>query len=191
MKKCSLAIFASGNGSNAENLFRYFNNHSQIEVRMLVTNKSDAPVLEKAQQASIPTHVIKNEQIESGTAVLDLLHANHIDWIILAGFLRKIPANITQHFSDRIINIHPSLLPKFGGKGMYGMHVHRAVSEAGETESGITIHLVNEDFDKGRILAQFSTPITSHEAPESIASKIHELEHAHFPYIVEQTIQQH
>jgi phosphoribosylglycinamide formyltransferase-1 len=188
MKKCSVAVFASGNGSNAENLFHYFSDHEAIEVKLLICNKHNAPVVNKANERGIPVEIITNEEIEQGSPALAILKQYGIDWIILAGFLRKVPAVVIQHFSDKIINIHPSLLPKFGGKGMYGMHVHKAVSESGELESGITIHLVNEEFDKGKILAQFSVPLTANESPEKIAAKIHELEQNHFPYIVEQTI---
>ena len=188
MKKCSVAVFASGNGSNAENLFHYFSENGSIEVKLLVCNKSDAPVVLKATNFNIPVVIFSNEQIEQGGALLAELRKQEIEWIVLAGFLRKVPELVIQHFSNHIINIHPSLLPKFGGKGMYGMHVHRAVSEAGEKVSGITIHLVNEEFDKGKILAQFQVELDAHEAPESIASKIHALEQEHFPNIVEQTI---
>ena len=188
MKKCSVAVFASGNGSNAENLFHYFSKSKYINVTLLVCNKSDAPVVLKAKNLNIPVVLLSNEQIEQGDALLVELKKHDIEWIVLAGFLRKVPELVIQHFSNRIINIHPSLLPKFGGKGMYGMHVHRAISEAGEKVSGITIHLVNEEFDKGRILAQFQVELDAHEAPESIASKIHALEQEHFPNIVERTI---
>ena len=188
MKKCSVAVFASGNGSNAENLFHYFSENGSIEVKLLVCNKSDAPVVLKATNFNIPVVIFSNEQIEQCDALLAELRKQEIEWIVLAGFLRKVPELVIQHFSNHIINIHPSLLPKFGGKGMYGMHVHRAVSEAGEKVSGITIHLVNEEFDKGKILAQFQVELDAHEAPESIASKIHALEQEHFPNIVEQTI---
>lgn len=188
MKKCSVAVFASGNGSNAENLFQYFQNNEIIEVKLLVCNKSDAPVVLKAEMYNIPVVLFSNEQIEQGQSVLDELQRNDIEWIVLAGFLRKIPGVVIQNYANRIINVHPSLLPKFGGKGMYGMYVHRAVSEAGEKVSGITIHLVNEEFDKGKILAQFQVNLLSHEAPEAIAAKIHTLEQEHFPNIVEQTI---
>jgi phosphoribosylglycinamide formyltransferase-1 len=188
MKKCSVAVFASGNGSNAENLFHYFSENESIEVTLLVCNKSDAPVILKAKNFNIPVVLLSNEQIEQGDELLAELQKHAVEWIVLAGFLRKVPDLVIQRFSNRIINIHPSLLPKFGGKGMYGMHVHRAVSEAGDNVSGVTIHLVNEEFDKGRILAQFKVDLQAHEAPESIASKIHSLEHEHFPIIVEQTI---
>ena len=188
MKRIKIAIFASGNGSNALNLIEYFRDHAQIEVAVVVSNNPNAPVLEKVKPFAVETLLFSNEQFETGVELVDALKKQEIEWIILAGFLRKIPQLILNNFPNRIINVHPSLLPKFGGKGMYGMHVHRAVVEAKEPVSGITIHLVNENFDEGKILAQFSTPLGLDKTAESVATKIHVLEQKHFPYIVEQTI---
>ncbi len=188
MNKKSIALFASGNGSNAENLIRFFQNHPQIEVKMLVCNKADAPVVEKARALGVEVLVFTNEEFESGLTVLQELDYRAIDWIVLAGFLRKIPLNIIHGYQNRMINIHPSLLPKYGGKGMYGKFVHEAVVSAKEPKSGISIHLVNEEFDQGEILAQFETAVTPEDTWESLAAKIHALEHKHFPIIVEQTV---
>lgn len=189
MKTKSIAVFASGSGSNAENLIRFFKNHPTIRVELILTNKEDAPVVSKAKNLGVEVLCFSNEAFENGLTVLQELDYRAIDWIVLAGFLRKIPLNIIHGYPNRIINIHPSLLPKYGGKGMYGMHVHQAVIRAQESTSGITIHLVNEEFDKGEQLAQFETSIDSSDTPESLAVKIHELEQKHFPTIVEQTIQ--
>lgn len=188
MKKQSIAIFASGTGSNALNLISFFSEHPSIEVAVLLCNKSNAPIVENAKQNGIEVLVYDNEAFESGLTVLQDLDYRGVDWIILAGFLRKIPVNIIRGYEDKIINIHPSLLPKYGGKGMYGMFVHEAVIAANESVSGITIHLVNEEFDKGRVLAQFSTDILATDTPSVLAQKIQLLEHAHFPIIVEQTV---
>ena len=189
MKTKSIAVFASGSGSNAENLIRFFKNHPSIRVELVLTNKEDAPVVSKAKNLGVEVLCFSNEAFENGLTVLQELDYRAIDWIVLAGFLRKIPLNIIHGYPNRIINIHPSLLPKYGGKGMYGMHVHQAVIRAQESTSGITIHLVNEEFDKGEQLAQFETSIDSSDTPESLAVKIHALEQKHFPTIVEQTIQ--
>jgi phosphoribosylglycinamide formyltransferase 1 len=188
MNKKSIALFASGNGSNAVNLIYFFQNHSQIEVKSLVCNKADAPIVEKAKALGVEVLIFTNEEFESGLTVLQELDYRAIDWIVLAGFLRKIPVNIIRGYQDRIINIHPSLLPKYGGKGMYGKFVHQAVIEAKEEKSGISIHLVNEEFDKGALLAQFETEISSNDTSDSLAEKIQLLEHKHFPIIVEQTL---
>jgi phosphoribosylglycinamide formyltransferase-1 len=188
MNKKSIALFASGNGTNAVNLIYFFQNHSQIEVKTLVCNKSDAPIVEKAKALGVEVLIFTNEEFESGLTVLQELDYRAIDWIILAGFLRKIPINIIRGYQNRIINIHPSLLPKYGGKGMYGKFVHEAVIQAKELKSGISIHLVNEEFDKGELLAQFETEITLNDTFDSLAEKIQLLEHKHFPIIVERTL---
>ncbi len=191
MKSTRIAIFASGNGTNAVNLIRYFNEKPTIEVGVLLVNKENAPVVAKAKELGIETLYFDNESFENGLTVLQELDYRAISWIVLAGFLRKLPINLINGFPNRIINIHPSLLPKFGGKGMYGMHVHRAVVDAGETKSGISIHFVNEHFDKGEVIAQFDTEISKEDTPEQVAEKIQQLEAKHFPYIVEQTILKH
>jgi phosphoribosylglycinamide formyltransferase-1 len=188
MNKKSIALFASGNGSNAVNLIHFFQNHPKIEVKTLLCNKENAPIVEKAKALGVEVLVFSNEEFESGLTVLQELDYREIEWIVLAGFLRKIPLNIIRGFQNHIINIHPSLLPKFGGQGMYGMYVHHAVIEAKEVKSGVSIHLVNEEFDQGKLLAQFETVIEEIDTSEMLAEKIQVLEHKHFPIIVEQTI---
>jgi phosphoribosylglycinamide formyltransferase 1 len=184
----SIAVFASGTGSNAIRLIEHFAGSSSISVALLVCNKPDAPVVEKVRALGIEVLVMDNASFESGLTLLQELHYRHIDWIVLAGFLRKIPVNIIRGFQDHIVNIHPALLPKFGGKGMYGMYVHKAVVDACEQETGISIHLVNEEFDKGRLLAQFKVAVTANDTPESVAAKVQELEHRHFAGVVETLI---
>lgn len=188
MKKHVVAIFASGNGSNAVNLIRHFHDHPHIRIALVLSNKQDAPVIEKANDLGVETLIFDNAAFENGLTVLQELDYRGVEWIILAGFLRKIPLNLIHGYPNRILNIHPSLLPKFGGKGMYGMHVHRAVVAAHEPETGISIHFVNANFDEGELIAQFSTEVTPDDTPETVADKIHALETTHFPYIVEQTI---
>lgn len=188
MKKQHIAVFASGTGTNAVRLIEHFQNSSLAEVCVLVCNKPDAPVVEKAGSLGVEVLVVDNETCENGLTLLQELDYREVEWIVLAGFLRKIPVNVIHRYPERIINVHPSLLPKFGGKGMYGMHVHRAVVEAGEKESGITIHLVNEEFDKGRILAQYSVALSTDDNAEAVALKVQQLEHQYFAYIVDQTI---
>ena len=178
-------VFASGSGSNAEKLFAHFAGHPSVRITGLLCNNAQAGVLEKAQAAGVPVHFLGNAGLAEPGKLLALLREHGTDYIILAGFLRKIPDEVTHAFADKIINIHPALLPKFGGKGMYGMHVHRAVKEAGETETGISIHLVNERYDEGRILFQATVPVTADDTPESIAQKVQQLEHEHFAAVCE------
>lgn len=188
MNKQSIAIFASGTGTNAENLIRFFNDNSVAAVDLLVCNKADAPVVEKAKDLDVEVFIADNNACAEGNALLERLKAEGITWIILAGFLRKVPLTIINAYRDRIINIHPALLPKFGGQGMYGRFVHEAVIAAKETESGITIHLVDEEFDKGEVLAQFSVTVTEDDTPETVAQKVRELEHRHFAVEAERII---
>jgi len=187
MKK-RLAIFASGNGSNANVLMKYFSIHSQIEVALIITNNSSAGVLDYAKNHHIENAVFTNEQFASGDNIIKFLNTKKIDYIILSGFLRKIPNNLIEQFSGKIINIHPALLPKFGGKGMYGKHVHEAVYQTGETESGITIHIVDNEFDHGEHIAQFSCPIYKEDTPDDIAKKVQSLEHLYFAPTIEKFI---
>lgn len=178
-----LAILASGSGSNAEKIMEYFQHSDQVEVALVASNKADAFVLDRAKKFGVPTFVFSRKEMDAGILEQKLVEEG-IDWVILAGFLLKIPDGLTRTFSDRMVNIHPALLPKYGGKGMYGMHVHEAVKAAGDTETGITIHLVNEHYDEGKIVFQASTPVTAEDSPESIAEKVHVLEHAHFPRVI-------
>jgi len=173
-------VFASGSGSNAEKLFAHFSGHQQIAVTGLFCNNPAAGVVQKAQAAHVPVFLMDNATLEHPDELLHLLRSQEVDYIILAGFLRKIPDGVVHTYADRIINIHPALLPHFGGKGMYGMRVHRAIKESGVAETGITVHLVNEHYDEGRILFQASVSVTPHDSPEDIAHKVQELEHRHF-----------
>lgn len=191
MNSSAIALFASGNGSNALNLISYFKENDSINVRVLVCNKADAPIVQKAKDLGIEVLLFDNESFENGLTVLQELDYREIEWIVLAGFLRKIPINMIRKFPNNIINIHPSLLPKYGGKGMYGNYVHAAVLENKEKESGITVHLVNEEFDSGEILAQFQVAVDENDTIDTLAKKIHILEHENFPKVVEQTIQKH
>ncbi|MFY0605761.1 MAG: phosphoribosylglycinamide formyltransferase [Cyclobacteriaceae bacterium] len=186
----NIVILASGSGSNAEELIKHFSNSGNIRVSGVLSNKSDAFVLERAKKFQIANESFDRSSFNSET-FLEILEKYHADYIVLAGFLWKMPEAIISRFADRIVNIHPSLLPNYGGKGMYGAHVHKAVIANKEKLSGITIHLVNEEYDKGRILFQASCEISTNETPESLAAKIHKLEHAHFPKVVEDYIKEH
>ena len=188
MNKVRIAIFASGTGTNAINLIRYFKEHEQIEVGFVLSNKSDAPVLTSANDLGVHVLNFSNQEVADGDFLTEICRENKIDWIVLAGYLRLIPASLIQAFEGRIINLHPALLPKYGGKGMHGSHVHKAVIENKETTSGITIHFVNEEFDKGEIIAQFSCPVAPSDSAEDVAAKIHRLEQDHLPVVIENTI---
>lgn len=184
----SIAIFASGSGTNAENLMRVFHSGDAIRVKKIYTNHAEAGVIQRAEKFQVPCGVYTNEQFKDGTAIIADLKSLGIQYIILAGFLRLITPPFLQAFPHRIINIHPSLLPKYGGKGMYGMKVHDAVVRAGEIQSGITIHLVDEHYDRGKILGQFTCEVVASDTPESLAERIHELEYQHFPGVVSQFV---
>ena len=185
-----IAIFASGAGSNAEKIIGYLKNHPVIRVALIVCNKPGAGVLDIAAANGIPTLLIEKEAFFKGDAYLPALKAHGIGFIVLAGFLWKIPSAIIAAYPGKIINIHPALLPKFGGRGMYGMRVHEAVIAAGEKESGITIHYVNEHFDEGEPIFQAKCAIDDNETPDSLATKIHRLEHAHFPEVIKKLIEE-
>ncbi|HEV8512587.1 MAG TPA: phosphoribosylglycinamide formyltransferase [Cyclobacteriaceae bacterium] len=187
-KKIRLAIFASGSGTNAEAIMSYFQHHPQIEVGILLSNNPNAFALERSRKFDVPTRVFDKQQFRESDQVLNWLKEFEITHIVLAGFLWLLPENLIRSFSDKIINIHPSLLPKFGGKGMYGMKVHEAVKAAGESESGITIHLVNAQYDEGRILLQVSCKISSEDSPKEIAAKVYELEYANYPKTIEKWV---
>ena len=183
-----IAIFASGAGSNAEKIIDYFRSHSTIRVALVVSNKTDAGVLSIAAKAGISTLIIEKEEFFRGSGYLPDLNRHQIGFIVLAGFLWKMPLALIEAFPSAIINIHPALLPAYGGKGMFGMNVHNAVIDAGEPESGITIHFVDEHYDNGDVIFQKQVPVSAGETPESLAQKIHVLEHAHFPTVIEQVI---
>ena len=187
MKK-NIAIFASGSGTNAENIIRYFQENDLIRVALVLSNRSDAYVLERAHRLQVPSEVFLKEDWVSGEQILALLHEYHIDFIVLAGFLVRVPERLLHAYPDKIINIHPALLPKYGGKGMYGDRVHEAVVAAGEKESGITIHYINEHYDEGNTIFQATCPVLSTDSPDDIAKKVHALEYEHFPQIIEQVL---
>lgn len=182
-----IAILASGSGTNAENLINYFKNSDTISVNLVLSNKKDAKVLERATRLKIPNKSFDRNDFVETDEVLNLLKEN-ADYVILAGFLWKIPAKIIDAFPNKVINIHPALLPKYGGKGMYGMHVHDAVVENKEKETGITIHYVNENYDEGAIIFQKSFEVLESDAAEDVAQKIHQLEYEYFPKVVEKVI---
>jgi phosphoribosylglycinamide formyltransferase-1 len=185
MKK--IALFASGSGSNAENIIRYFADKEFVTFPLILSNKKDAYVHERAKRLQVPSYTFKKESFENGE-VLHCLQQNGIDFIVLAGFLLQVPKNILQAYPNQILNIHPALLPKYGGKGMYGSHVHEAVAAAGEKESGITIHYVNENYDEGRIVFQAKCEVLPTDTPDEIATKVHALEYAYFPKVIEQLL---
>jgi len=185
MRMKKIALLASGSGSNVENIVRYFAEKKEWEFPLIVSNKADAYVHERAKRLKIPSFTISKAGFEQGEA-LQLLQQSDIDFIVLAGFLLKIPANLLQAYPDKIINIHPALLPKYGGKGMYGMRVHEAVVAHRETETGITIHYVNENYDEGRIIFQARCEVLPADTPEKVADKVHALEYRHFPKVIEQ-----
>ncbi len=185
-----IAIFASGQGSNAAKIIEHFNHHAFIKISLIVTNNPKAKIIELAQQSGIPFHLTNKEEFFSEPSIVSLLQYHQINFIVLAGFLLKIPASLIQAYSNQIINIHPALLPKFGGKGMYGIHVHEAVIKAGEKESGITIHYVNEEVDKGNIIFQEKCNVEVGETAESLSQKVRELEHMHYSNIIEQCMAQ-
>ncbi|MBK6643863.1 MAG: phosphoribosylglycinamide formyltransferase [Bacteroidia bacterium] len=185
MKK--LAILASGSGSNAENLVNYFSNHPLARVELVISDRKNAFVHERMARLGIPSYYMNKEEFENGS-VLTFLQEKEIDLVILAGFLKLVPQDLIRSFHNRIINIHPALLPSFGGKGMYGMHVHEAVVAGGATKTGITIHYVNENFDEGEIIAQYETELLKTDTPQDVAAKIHELEMKWFPVVVAQLL---
>ena len=188
MKKTKLAIFASGSGSNAMNLIQYFKSHSTIEVELILSNNKNAPIIAKAEAENVKTFCLTNAEVSDGTILNEFCQKNNIDWIILAGYLRLIPADFITHFDNKIINLHPSLLPKYGGKGMFGSHVHEAVIANKETNTGISIHYVNHDFDKGAIIAQFHCAVDANDTVDNVAAKIHQLEQSYLPVVIEKTI---
>jgi phosphoribosylglycinamide formyltransferase 1 len=185
MKSKKIAVFASGKGSNAINIIEYFKSNKNIAVDCIICNKLDAPIVLEAQKRGISVIVCSNEEVEKSSYLKAICQKRKIDGIILAGFLRKIPEDLISTYTDKIINIHPSLLPKYGGQGMYGTKVHKAVIENKEKKSGITIHLVNQEYDKGRIIEQFEVKLQENETVESLQIKINNLELKHFPKVIE------
>ncbi|MFF5379824.1 phosphoribosylglycinamide formyltransferase [Pedobacter suwonensis] len=187
MKK-RIAIFASGSGSNAQKLMEHFKRSNEIEISLVLTNNADAYVLQRADNFEIPTHIFDRNEFYQTDEVVDLLKNLEIDFIVLAGFLWLIPKNLIHAYPGRIVNIHPAILPKFGGKGMYGDYVHQAVMAAGETEGGITIHYVNENYDEGEYIHQARYRIDKNDSLEMIKFKGQQLEHLHYPRVVESIV---
>ncbi len=185
LSQIHLAILASGSGTNAANLARHFRHHPQIAVSLIVSDNRDAYVLQRAKDAGIPGAVIPPAEWKKQEKVLALFRRHRINAIVLAGYLKLIPAYLIEMFPERILNIHPALLPAFGGRGMYGMRVHQAVVDAGVEKTGITIHLVNEKYDEGRILFQKALDVNPGETAESLSSKVQALEHRYYPTVVE------
>lgn len=184
-----VAIFVSGTGTNCENIIRYFAGSEVVNIALVVSNKSDAPALEKARRLGVPTEVVSKSQLSDSSFMLPLLRERDIHFIVLAGFLLMIPDYLIAAYPRRIINLHPSLLPKFGGKGMYGHHVHEAVKAAGETETGMTVHYVTGECDDGEIIAQYKTAISPEDTPEDIAAKENLLEMRYYPLVIKQVLQ--
>ncbi len=188
MKK--IAIFASGSGSNAESICNYFAGNREVEISLFLTNNPDAGIIKRGINLQIPTLVFDRNTFRKTDKIVELIQNQYIDLVVLAGFLWLIPQNLIKAFPDKIVNIHPALLPKYGGKGMWGHHVHEAVVANKEAESGMTIHLVNENYDEGKILFQASCPVSSDDTPEEVAAKVLKLEHEHFPKIIEKLLNQ-
>ena len=179
-----VAIFASGSGSNAENIIRFFSGEKNVIFPFILSNKSDAFVKNRAEKLNIPFIFFTKEQWINGE-ILNLLKNEGIDLIVLAGFLLKVPSELIEAYPKKIVNIHPSLLPKYGGKGMFGHHVHEAVLAAGDAESGITIHYIDEHYDEGAVILQVKCPVLPDDTPDTLASRVHQLEYEHFPVVIE------
>ena len=186
--KHRIAIFASGAGSNAKKIIEYFRLSNKITVALIVCNKPDAGVLKIAEEHQIPAILIEKKKFFEGNHYIDELKNAGITFIVLAGFLWKLPAALIKAYQNKIINIHPALLPGYGGKGMYGRYVHEAVINAAEKESGITIHYVDEHYDNGDIILQVKCPVLENDTPETLAHRIHALEHANYPVVIEELV---
>jgi phosphoribosylglycinamide formyltransferase-1 len=188
MEKKNIAIFVSGSGSNCENIIKYFSGDERVNIALVLSNRADAYALKRAEKYNIPTCVMGKADFNNEEKIMPLLAQYDIDFIVLAGFLLMIPDFLVQAYEHRMINLHPALLPKYGGKGMYGHHVHEAVKAAGETETGMTVHWVSNVCDGGEIIAQFRTAISPEDTPDDIAEKEHILEMEHFPKVIEQIL---
>ncbi|MBU2948394.1 phosphoribosylglycinamide formyltransferase [Zobellia uliginosa] len=185
----NIVLFASGSGSNVENIVHYFQENSEVNICAVLTNKTQAKVLDRCNKLKINGLYFNRNAFYESDCVLEILKTFKPDLIVLAGFLWKIPENLIANFPDKIVNIHPALLPKFGGKGMYGKYVHEAVKANNETETGITIHYVNENYDEGAVIRQVKTSVSLDDTPDSIAKKIHELEYEYFPKVIAQLLE--
>jgi phosphoribosylglycinamide formyltransferase-1 len=188
MKKINIAIFVSGGGTNCENLIKYFSGSERVNCALVVSNKADAYALVRAERLGVPTAVATKPELNDETVMMPLMERNGIDFVVLAGFLPLVPNFLIEAFPRRIINIHPALLPKYGGKGMWGHHVHEAVKAAGETETGMTVHYVTPVCDSGEIIAQYKTALSPTDTADDIAEKEHQLEMAYYPKVVEQVL---
>jgi len=186
--KTGVTLFASGSGTNAENCMRYFQEHPHIDINLIVTNNPNAGVLEKAKKYDVPSMVFIKKDWENDTMILTSLEQHHTAFIVLAGFLMLLPADIVRAYSGRIINIHPALLPRFGGKGMFGRHIHDALIAAGDTETGITIHEVDEVYDRGKIIFQKKIPVETNDTAQTIEKKVRQLEYYYLPRVIESLI---
>lgn len=184
----NIAIFVSGSGTNCENIIRHFQENGHANVALVISNRRDAYALVRAERLDVSTKVISKSQLADENVVIPLLNEYHIDYIVLAGFLLMIPEYLIQAYPRRMVNLHPALLPKFGGRGMWGHHVHEAVKAAGETVTGMTVHYVSEVCDGGEIIAQYSTPLSPDDTPEDIAEKEHILEMRYFPEVIDKLI---
>ena len=183
-----IAILASGSGSNAENIANYFKGSDYAGVSFIIANNPDAYVIERAKRLGIEYAVVTKAQFMEADSIINMLKERDIDFVVLAGFLLLVPAKLIQAYPGRIVNIHPALLPKHGGKGMYGDRVHKAVVESGDTESGITIHLIDEQYDKGTTFFQAKCPVLPTDTPDDVATKVHALEYEHFPHVIEEIL---
>ena len=186
--KFKIAVFASGSGTNAEQIFKHFSDHPRISVVLLLSNRPDAYALQRAKNHRIETVVFNREQLRDGSLITDALNKAGVTHLVLAGFLWLVPEYLIRSYPDRIVNIHPALLPKYGGKGMYGAKVHEAVKSSGDAETGITIHLVNDRYDEGKILFQKSCLVSADHTPDEIAACVHKLEHEYYPRVIERWI---
>ena len=188
MPPIHIAILASGSGSNAENIFNYFSGRNDIEISLILSNKAEAYVHKRAERLCIPSLTMSKQDLEDSNKILRVFRNYRINFVILAGYLMLVPKELILAYPNRIVNIHPALLPRFGGKGMYGDKVHQAVVESGDSESGITIHYVNENFDDGAIIFQIKCAVSKNDTPENVASKVHALEYKYYPSIVDKII---
>lgn len=184
----NIAILVSGSGTNCENIIRYFQDSDQVSVSLVISSRADAYALVRASKLGVPTQVMSKSEFSDESLLMPLLRQYQVDFIVLAGFLLMVPDFLLSAYPQKIVNIHPSLLPKYGGRGMWGHHVHEAVKAAGDTETGITIHWVSEICDGGEIIAQYHTPLTPDDTPDDIAAKVHMLEQQYYPKVIEEII---
>lgn len=183
-----IVLFASGSGSNVENIIHFFQGNPEVSIHCVLSNNREAKVFERCNRLSVSALYFNRHSFYKSDCILELLKSLRPDLIVLAGFLWKIPENLIQNFPNKIVNIHPALLPKYGGKGMYGMHVHQSVKQNNEAETGITIHYVNKNYDEGAIISQAKVTLQPGDTPETIAEKVHQLEYEHFPKVIHKVL---